>query len=61
MSTISSVEFRALAKAEAAGAPAVKDKAGRGWALPNQGRVHQLMAAYSMVKIEKRWLFAFVT
>jgi len=53
------VEFRALAKAEAAGAPAVKDKAGRGWSLGNQGRVHQLMAAYSMVKIEKVYATVF--
>lgn len=49
------VEFRA-AKELAAGAPAadgVADRKGRRWALPNQGRVHQLLAAYSMVKIEK--------
>jgi hypothetical protein len=44
------------AKELAAGAPAadgVADRKGRRWALPNQGRIHQLMAAYSMVKIEK--------
>lgn len=44
------------AKELAAGAPAadgVADKRGRRWALPTQGRVHQLLAAYSMVKIEK--------
>jgi hypothetical protein len=49
------VELRA-AKELAAGAPAadgVACKRGRRWALPNQGRVHQLMAAYSMVKIER--------
>ncbi len=48
------VQFRELAKAApAAEAGGVADKAGRRWALPNQGRVHQLMAAYSMVKIER--------
>jgi hypothetical protein len=31
---------------------AVRDRAGRAWVLPNQGRVHQLMAAYSLGKIE---------
>jgi hypothetical protein len=30
----------------------VKDRAGKGWALGNQGRVHLLMAAHSMTKIE---------
>jgi hypothetical protein len=29
------------------------DRGGRRWALDNQGRVHMLMAAHSMVKIEK--------
>src|SRR5262249_35266396 len=38
--------------AKAAGAPAVMDRAGRPWALGNQGRVHMLMAAHSMGKIE---------
>ena len=32
---------------------AVKDKAGRSWQLGNQGRVHQLLAAHCMLKIEK--------
>jgi hypothetical protein len=39
----------------AAGAPgmyAVRDVKGRAWVLPNQGRVHQLMAAHCMAKIE---------
>ena len=49
------VQFRAkaleAAKPEAAGG--VQDKAGRRWVLGNEGRVHQLMAAYSMVKIER--------
>ncbi len=37
----------------AAGARPIADKAGRRWALGNQGRVHMLMAGHSMVKIEK--------
>ena len=31
----------------------VRDKGGRRWVLTNQGRVHLLMAAHSLVKIEK--------
>ena len=31
----------------------VQDKAGKSWQLPNQGRVHQLLAAHCMVKIER--------
>jgi len=42
----------AKAEARAAGAAPVADKAGRRWVLGNQGRVHMLMAAYSMQKIE---------
>jgi len=34
------------------GAREVLDRKGRGWQLNNQGRVHQIMAAHSMVKIE---------
>jgi hypothetical protein len=30
----------------------IADRKGRGWALGNQGRVHHLMAAHSMAKIE---------
>jgi len=30
----------------------LKDKAGRGWVLGTQGRVHQLLAAHSLQKIE---------
>ena len=37
----------------ALGAAPVQDKAGRRWVLGNQGRVHMLMAAHSLVKIEK--------
>jgi hypothetical protein len=38
--------------AKAAGALPVADRLGRRWALPNQGRVHMLMAGHSMIKIE---------
>ena len=37
----------------APGAARMLDRKGRGWVLNNQGRVHVLMAAHSMVKIEK--------
>jgi hypothetical protein len=40
----------ALAKAPEA--RAVLDRKGRGWQLDNQGRVHQILAAHAMVKIE---------
>jgi hypothetical protein len=55
------VQFRALAKAaegkDAAGGVACR-KGGR-WSLGNQGRVHQLMSAYSMTKIEKVYATVF--
>jgi hypothetical protein len=38
--------------AAAAGATPIADKLGRRWALGNQGRVHQLMSAHSLGKIE---------
>jgi hypothetical protein len=41
------------AEARAAGMAAIADKAGRRWVLGNQGRVHMMMAAHSMFKIEK--------
>jgi hypothetical protein len=41
------------AEGKAAGARALVDRRGRGWVLGNQGRVHLLMAAHSMAKIEK--------
>ena len=49
------VQFKALQESEekAAGACMLKDRAGRRCVLGNQGRVHQLMAAYSMLKIER--------
>ena len=41
------------AAARGLGAQPVLDKAARRWVLGNQGRVHVLMAAHSMAKIEK--------
>jgi len=41
-----------LEAAKQAGAPAVFDRKGKSWALGNGGRVHMLMAAHSMGKIE---------
>jgi hypothetical protein len=42
-----------LAAAKSPGARAIAGKDGRRWVLGNQGRVHMLMAGYSMAKIEK--------
>jgi hypothetical protein len=55
------VTFRAAqdAEAKADGARALKDKAGRGWVLGNQGRAHMLMAGHSMGKIEKLYATVF--
>lgn len=39
--------------AESPGASPVLDRRGKRWVLGNQGRVHMLMAAHSMAKIEK--------
>jgi hypothetical protein len=50
------VSFREMAKAaDAASAPemVLRDRKGGRWVLGNQGRVHQIMAAYSLLKIEK--------
>jgi len=48
------VQFRGLQAAEgkAAGAAPMMDRAGRRWVLGNQGRVHMLLAAHGMSKIE---------
>ncbi len=48
------VTFRALQEnaKKAAGAAQVLDRQGRGWVLGTQGRVHMLMAAHSMAKID---------
>ncbi|MCE9533019.1 MAG: hypothetical protein K8T89_18125 [Planctomycetes bacterium] len=40
-------------EAKNAGAAPIKDRGGKQWVLGNQGRVHQIMAAHSMIKIEK--------
>ncbi|MGE3807872.1 MAG: hypothetical protein AB7K24_24675 [Gemmataceae bacterium] len=49
------VVFRDMQRneAKAAGAAPLLDRAGRRWVLGNQGRVHMLLAAHSLVKIEK--------
>ena len=49
------VSFRAQQEnaKNAAGAAQVLDRKGRGWVLGNQGRVHVLMAAHSMSKIDR--------
>lgn len=48
------ITFRARqAELKASAAPGILDRRGRRWSLGNQGRVHQLMAAHSMQKIEK--------
>jgi hypothetical protein len=44
---------RQLNAANAPGAGGVADKAGKRWVLPNQGKVHQIMAGHAMVKIER--------
>ncbi len=48
------VRFRLMQESEvrAAGALALTDRAGRRLVLGNQGRVHQLLAAHALVKIE---------
>jgi hypothetical protein len=46
-------QLRQDAAAKSAGAMPLADRRGRRWVLGNQGRVHMLLAAYSMVKIEK--------
>jgi hypothetical protein len=55
------VQFRALAKEAGAAdaATAVPARKGGRWALGNQGRVHQLMSAYSMIKIEQIYATVF--
>jgi hypothetical protein len=47
------VQEAAMAKAKGAPASLVADRAGRRWALNNQGRVHILLAAHCMQPIEK--------
>jgi hypothetical protein len=47
-----SLKDKQEAAAKAPGAMPVTDRKGRGWALTNQGRVSQILAAHAMVKIE---------
>lgn len=47
-----SLKAKQEAEAKAPGARAVLDRKGARWQLGNQGRVHQIMAAHCMVKIE---------
>jgi hypothetical protein len=44
---------RQAVEAKSAGALALQDRRGKRWVLGNQGRVHMLMAAHSMHRIEK--------
>jgi hypothetical protein len=54
------VQFRArAAAAPAEEAGAVPDRKGGRWTLDLQGRVHQLLAAYAMIKIEKLYATVF--
>ena len=46
-------------KASTAGAPAFLDQRNRGWALSNAGRVHALMAAHAMTRIENVYATVF--
>ncbi|MGH7173666.1 MAG: hypothetical protein ACRELG_25565, partial [Gemmataceae bacterium] len=50
--TIRAARALQTAEGKAAGARLVLDRRGRRWVLGNQGRVHMLMAAHSMNKIE---------
>jgi hypothetical protein len=43
----------------AAGAKSVQDRRGGGWVLGNQGRVHVLLAAHSMAKIDRVYASVF--
>jgi hypothetical protein len=45
--------------ARSAGAAPVRDRKGRGWVLGNQGRVHMLLAAHSLMKIETMYATIF--
>ncbi len=52
-------EMQAKGGAPAPGCAPCLDKGGRRWNLGNQGRVHHLMSAYSMVKIERLYATVF--
>jgi len=51
--------FRQAEMAKAAGGVALMDRRGGRWVLNNQGRVHMLLAAHSMTKIEKVYASVF--
>jgi hypothetical protein len=55
------VTFRAMQESakNAPGAAQVLDRKGRGWVLGTQGRVHVLMAAHSMAKIDRVYASVF--
>jgi len=55
------VSFKAAqsAVARSAGAEPALDKSGRRWALGNQGRVHQLLAAHALAKIDSVYAAVF--
>lgn len=54
------VRFRALAAEAAAGdAKALRDRSGRGWRVTNGARVHQLLAAYAGVPLERLYATIF--
>ena len=50
---INELNKKQKAEAAAPGAMNFRDRGGRQWVLGNQGRVSQILAAHSMVKIEK--------
>ncbi len=54
-----SLKLRQEAAAAAPGAKEVRDRCGKPWRLPNAGQVHQILAAHSLVKIEKLYATVF--
>jgi hypothetical protein len=53
--TLRDADFKNMQEKAAAAPTGIRmlDRRGRGWVVTNEGRVHMLMAAHSMVKIEK--------
>ena len=54
-----SVHLKQAELAAAPGAKEVRDRCGKPWRLSNAGQVHQILAAHSMVKIEKLYATVF--
>ena len=54
-----SLHLKQQEAAAAPGAKEVRDRCGKAWRLPNGGQVHQILAAHSMVKIEKLYATVF--